>query len=216
MRINVDDLRFSIDDAQAFFDQTGTVSLDRTSVELLNEATEGWVAGLQLASLALREVGDAARVANKLAGTSSGIDRYLNDTVLAHLPPPMLKFLLYTSILERLTPALCDAIMGRGSGSGGKLDWLERHNVFIRPLDDTHDWYRYHALLSDALRRRLVRQMPQEVPLLHRRASQCLQACVSGPRQSDTLWPRANWNRQHSGPRAARWKCWNTVTHIRC
>ncbi|SDG57679.1 LuxR family transcriptional regulator, maltose regulon positive regulatory protein [Paraburkholderia phenazinium] len=172
MRLGVDDLRFSIDEAQAYFDQTGAVPLDRTSVALLNEATEGWVAGLQLACLALSQAGDTAKVATNLAGNSSVIDRYLNDTVLAHLPPPMLKFLMHTSILERLTPAVCDAIMGSGGGSGAKLDWLERHNVFIRPLDDRHEWYRYHALFSDALRRRLVRQMPRELPVLHHRASQ--------------------------------------------
>src|SRR6185437_13242372 len=183
VRINADDLRFSIAEAQAFFDRTGTVPLDRSSVELLNEATEGWVAGLQLASLALREAGDAAKVASDLAGAGCGIDSYLNDTVLAHLPPPMLKFLLYTSILERLAPGLCDAVMGEGSGSGAKLDWLDRHSVFIGPLNEARDWYRYHALLSDALRRRLVRQMPQQVPLLHRRASQWFAEA--------RLWPEA-------------------------
>ncbi|MFL9963109.1 LuxR C-terminal-related transcriptional regulator [Paraburkholderia sediminicola] len=203
MRINADDLRFSIDEAQAFFDQTGTVPLDRTSVELLNEATEGWVAGLQLASLALSQAGDVAKVASHLAGASSGIDRYLNDTVLAHLPPPMLKFLMYTSILERLSPAVCDAIMGGGggggSGSGEKLDWLERHNVFIRPLDETRDWYRYHALLSEALRRRLIRLMPQQVPLLHHRASQWF----AGSR----LWPEAVRHALAAGEfeQAAQW-----------
>ncbi|WP_175772761.1 LuxR C-terminal-related transcriptional regulator [Paraburkholderia phenazinium] len=198
-RIDADDLRFSIDEAQAFFDQKGRVLLDRTSVELLNGATEGWVAGLQLASLALTQVGDATRVASNLAGTSSGIDRYLNDTVLAQLPPPMLKFLLYTSILERLTPAVCDAIMGAGGASGAKLDWLERHNVFIRPLDEKQDWYRYHALLSDALRRRLVRQMPQQVPVLHRRASQWF----AGAR----LWPEAVRHALAAGDlqQAAQW-----------
>ncbi|MFM0593640.1 LuxR C-terminal-related transcriptional regulator [Paraburkholderia dilworthii] len=183
MRVNVDDLRFSIDEAQVFFDQTGTAPLDRTSVKLLNETTEGWVAGLQLASLALTQAGDAARVASNLAGSGSGIDRYLNDTVLKHLPSPMLRFLLYTSILERLTPGVCDAIMGGGAESGKKLDWLERHNVFIRPLDERQEWYRYHALLSDALRRRLLRQMPHEAPLLHRRACQWF--------ASAHLWPEA-------------------------
>ncbi|RKT27018.1 LuxR family maltose regulon positive regulatory protein [Paraburkholderia sp. RAU2J] len=199
MRINVDDLRFSIDDAQAFFNRTSAVPLDRASVELLNDATEGWVAGLQLASLALSQVGDAAKLADNLAGARSGIDRYLDDTVLAHLPPPILKFLLYTSILERLTPAVCDAIMGGGSGSGCKLDWLERHNVFIRPLDETQDWYRYHALLSDALRRRLVRQTPHEVPELHRRACQWF----AGAR----LWPEAVRHALAAGEleQAAQW-----------
>ncbi|MFC0574640.1 LuxR C-terminal-related transcriptional regulator [Paraburkholderia solisilvae] len=199
MRINVDDLRFSMDDAQAFFNQTGTVLLDRNSVELLNEATEGWVAGLQLATLALNQAGDAAKVASNLAGTSSGIDRYLDDTVLAHLPPPMLKFLLHTSILERLNQAVCDAVMGGAAESGEKLDWLERNNVFIRPLDDKQDWYRYHALLSDALRRRLIRQMPREVPLLHRRAYQWF--AQAG------LWPEAVRHALAAGEleQAAQW-----------
>ncbi|MGF6506509.1 LuxR C-terminal-related transcriptional regulator [Paraburkholderia sp. 32] len=170
-RVNVDDLRFSLDDAQAFFDHTGNALLNRNSVELLNSATEGWVAGLQLASLGLNRIDDVAALASHLAGSRFGIDRYLNDTVFAHLPPPMLTFLLYTSILERLTATLCDDVMGGEGESGEKLDWLERHNVFIRPLDETQNWYRYHALLSDALRRRLMRQTPRQVPLLHRRAS---------------------------------------------
>ncbi|PQV50648.1 LuxR C-terminal-related transcriptional regulator [Paraburkholderia sp. BL21I4N1] len=182
-RINIDDLRFSIDDAQTFFDQTGTRSLDRTSVRLLNEATEGWVAGLQLASLALGQAGDAAKVADHFVRTGAGIDRYLNDTVLAHLPPSVLKFLLNTSILERLSPAVCDAVMGGRRASASKLDWLERHNVFIRRLDERHEWYRYHALLSDALRRRLIRQMPHEVPLLHGRACRWFAQA--------NLWPEA-------------------------
>ncbi len=170
-RVNADDLRFSLDDAQAFFDRTGNTPLNRNSVELLNSATEGWVAGLQLASLGLNRVDHVAALASHLAGSRFGIDRYLSDTVFEHLPPNMLTFLLHTSILERLTATLCDEVMGSEGDSGEKLDWLERHNVFIRPLDETQDWYRYHALLSDALRRRLVRQTPQQVPLLHRRAS---------------------------------------------
>ena len=184
LRIGAEDLRFSIDEAQTFFDQTGAVPLERRHVERVNEMTEGWVAGLQLVSLALGQTRDATRIANKLAGPGSGIDRYLNDTVLAHLPPCMLEFLMNTSILERLSPGVCDAIMGgEGGESGEKLDWLERHNVFIRPLDERHDWYRYHALLSDALRRRLMRQMPQQVQMLHRRACQWF--------ATERLWPEA-------------------------
>ncbi|APA88760.1 LuxR C-terminal-related transcriptional regulator [Paraburkholderia sprentiae WSM5005] len=169
--VDVDDLRFSLDDAQAFFDHTGNTLLSRNSVELLNSATEGWVAGLQLAVLGLNRVDDVTALAGHLADSRFGIDRYLNDTVFANLPSHMLTFLLCTSILERLTATLCDEVMGGESDSGEKLDWLERHNVFIRPLDETQSWYRYHALLSDALRRRLVRQTPRQVPLLHRRAS---------------------------------------------
>jgi LuxR family transcriptional regulator, maltose regulon positive regulatory protein len=199
-RIHADDLRFSIDDAQAFFDTTVSLSLDRASVELLNSVTEGWVAGLQLASLSLNQTGDAATVASDLAGTRFGIDRYLHDTVLAHLPPPMLKFLLYTSILERLNQDVCEAIMGDDGGRGGaELDWLERHNIFIRPLDEKQDWYRYHALLSDALRRSLLRQIPREVPMLHRRA--CQWFAQAG------LWPEAVRHALAAGDleQAAQW-----------
>jgi LuxR family maltose regulon positive regulatory protein len=170
IRIDVNDLRFSSDDAHAFFEQTARLSLDHASVELLNETAEGWVTGLQLASLALRHAGDAAGVDGNLAAIRSGIYRYLDDAVLAHLPPGMLRFLLYTSILERLSPAVCDAVMGGGSGSAEKLAWLERHNAFIQAPDEKRDWYHYHSLLSSALERRLIRQMPAEVPLLHRRA----------------------------------------------
>ncbi|WP_233836070.1 LuxR C-terminal-related transcriptional regulator [Paraburkholderia sp. ZP32-5] len=189
-RIGADDLRFSLDDAQSFFDCTGTVPLDRNSVALLNDAAEGWVAGLQLASLTLVQADDAEKLAKHLASPRSGIDLYLNDTVLAHLPPPILTFLLNTSILERLNPGVCDAIMageesdGEESGnSGEKLHWLEMHNVFIQPLDESQGWYRYHALLSEGLRRRLLRQMPLQVPVLHRRACQWFAA--------EGLWPEA-------------------------
>jgi LuxR family transcriptional regulator, maltose regulon positive regulatory protein len=170
-RLNADDLRFSLDDAQAFFERSGNTPLNRNSVELLNTATEGWVAGLQLASLGLNRVDDVAALASHLAGSRFGIDRYLGDTVFAHLPPHILTFLLHTSILERFTASLCDEVTGGEGDSGENMDWLERHNVFIRPLDEAQSWYRYHALLSDALRRRLVRRTPQQVPLLHRRAS---------------------------------------------
>ncbi|WP_322029114.1 LuxR C-terminal-related transcriptional regulator [Paraburkholderia sp. J76] len=181
-RLGADDLRFSVNEAKAFLERTATLPLDRPHVELLNEATEGWVAGLQLASIALDRVGDAAKVVNNLRGAGYGIDRYLDDTVLSHLPKPILEFLLSTSILERLGPAVCDAITGHDSG-GVTLHWLDQHNIFIRPLDEETSWYRYHALLSDALQRRLKRQTPQEVPRLHRRASQWFAEAH--------LWPEA-------------------------
>ncbi len=183
LRIDAADLRFSNDDAHAFFRQMPGVRLDRSSVALLNEATEGWVAGLQLASLALHEAGDAAQVARGLSGARSGIETYLDDTVLANLPAPILKFLLCTSILDRLSADACDAVMGEGARSWEKLDWLERYNVFIQPLDAERQWFRYHALLSDALQRRLARQYKGELKTLHRRASQWF--------AGQSLWPEA-------------------------
>lgn len=183
LRIDESDLRFSADDAQAFFARAGTATLDRPAVELLHDATEGWIAGLQLASLSLQDATDAARVARDLAGNRFGIEAYLDDAVLARLPPAVYQFLLRTSILDRLSPGLCDAIMGAGSRSWEKLDWLERHNLFIRALDDERQWFRYHALMSDALRRRAARQLADEMPKLHRRASQWLAA--------ERHWPEA-------------------------
>lgn len=172
LRIDESDLRFSADDAQAFFARTGTAPLDRGAVEMLNDATEGWITGLQLASLSLKEETDAAKVARDLAGNRFGIDTYLDDAVLSHLPRPVYQFLLRTSIVDHLSPDLCDAIMGAGARSWEKLDWLERHNLFIRALDDERQWFRYHALLSDALRRRAARQLADELPRLHQRAGQ--------------------------------------------
>jgi LuxR family transcriptional regulator, maltose regulon positive regulatory protein len=182
-RIEADDLRFSIDDAQEFFSQAGRIALDRSTVELLNNATEGWAAGLQLASLALRATRDVSKVAHTLSGARLGTDSYLDDTVLAQLPSLMLKFLLRTSILDRLSAGVCDAVMGKGAQSGEKLEWLERHNVFIRPLDEERQWFRCHALMSDALRRRAARQLSEDIPHLHRRASQWF--------ADARLWPEA-------------------------
>lgn len=183
LRIGESDLRFSADDAQAFFAQTGSVTLDRRSVELLHDATEGWIAGLQLASLSLRSTGDVGRIAQDLMSSRLGVDAYLHEMVLERLPAAMLQFLLRTSILERMSPRLCDALMGAGARSWEKLDWLERNNLFTRSLDPERKWFRYHALLSEALRRRASLQFPDDLPKLHRRASRWF--------ASEQLWPEA-------------------------
>ncbi|MDM0116274.1 LuxR C-terminal-related transcriptional regulator [Variovorax sp. J22R133] len=183
LRLDATDLRFSVDDAHAFFSVATSASLDRRSVELLTNATEGWAVGLRLASIALGRSNDAAQVARDLTGVRGEIDAYLNDTVLAQLPPPMQQFLLRTSILDRLSGGVCDAIMGTGARSWEKLDWLEQHNLFIRALDEKRHWFRYHALMADALRHRLERQLPDEQPGLHRRASRWF--------ASENLWPEA-------------------------
>ncbi|WP_338152562.1 LuxR C-terminal-related transcriptional regulator [Paraburkholderia monticola] len=175
-RLGVEDLRFSVEDAHTFFSKSGRIALDRSSVELLNSATEGWVAGLQVASLTLRAPSDAAKVAKSLTGARLGTDAYLDEAVLSYLPPPILDFLLRTSILDRLGAGVCDAVMGKGARSWQRLEWLEQHNVFIRPLDEERQWFRCHALMVDALRRRASRQLADELPLLHRRASQWLAA----------------------------------------
>ncbi len=183
LQLDVDDLRFSPDDARIYFSRSGGPVLDAPSVALLNEATEGWVTGLQLASIAVRDSEDAVKVAQEIANNRFGIDAYFESTVLAQLTPTMMQFALRTSILDRLGPEVCDAIMGAGARSWDKLDWLEQRNMFLRAIDEDRRWYRYHALMSSALRRRAERQLASELPSLHRRASQWF--------ASQQLWPEA-------------------------
>ena len=176
-------LRFTADDAQNFFAQADGVKLDRSSVEMLNGAAEGWATGLQLAALALRERADAAKLARDLASNRFGIDSYLDGTVLSQLPREVFQFALRVSILDRMNAGACDAIMGAGARSWEKLDWLERHNVFTRALDADRQWFRFHALMADALRRRAQHQLNEALPALHRRASRWF--------ASQDLWPEA-------------------------
>lgn len=189
LRIGIDELRFTVDDARIFLCKAQGGTIDASSVQLLHDATEGWVVGLQLASLALGQSVDAAQVARDIANNRCGIDAYLESTVLAPMPPAMKAFALRTSILERLGPEVCDAIMGDSNtsddngSSWDKLEWLEQHNLFLRALDDERRWYRYHALMAAALRRRAERSLAAELPELHRRAGAWF--------AQQQLWPEA-------------------------
>jgi LuxR family transcriptional regulator, maltose regulon positive regulatory protein len=176
-------LRFTADDAQMFFAQAGGVRLDRPGIEMLNDAAEGWVTGLQFAALALQEGVDTTQLARDLAGNRFGIDGYLDGAVFSQLPRDILQFALRVSILDRMSVGACDAVMGAGAHSWEKLDWLERHNIFIRALDIDRCWFRFHALMTDALRRRAQQRLNEELPVLHRRASRWF--------ASQDLWPEA-------------------------
>ncbi|GAB3362116.1 MULTISPECIES: LuxR C-terminal-related transcriptional regulator [Giesbergeria] len=183
LNIGVDELRFTVEDARRFLCQTRGVALDPSSVQMLHDATEGWVVGLQLASLALEQSVDAAQVAHDITSNRYGIDAYLESTVLAQMPPAMKQFALRTSILERLGPEVCDAVMAEHGSSWEKLEWLEQHNLFLRALDEERRWYRYHALMAAALRRRAERSLATELPQLHRRAGAWF--------AEQQLWPEA-------------------------
>lgn len=199
LAVNADDLRFSADDAQAFFGGSEGVSLDRASVELLNRATEGWVSGLQLAALALRDREDTQTLARELASDHFGIDAYLDAAVLRNLPDAMLQFLLRVSILDRLNPDACDALVGARHRSWDKLRWLEDHHVFLQALDPGRTWFRFHALMTESLRRRAAQRIGPELPGLHRRASQWF--------ASQGMWPDAIHHALQAGDeaRAADW-----------
>ena len=138
-------------------------------VAALEERTEGWVAALQLAALSLRGRDDAAGFIAGFAGDDRFVVDYLVEEVLDRQPEPVRRFLLATSILDRLTGALCDAVIGE-SGGGPMLEQLDRANLFLVPLDDQRRWYRYHHLFGDLLRSRLADER-EDVAELHSRAS---------------------------------------------
>jgi len=145
----------------------------------LTERTEGWIAGLQLAGLSLQQCEDAGQFIANFRGDDRYVLDYLMDEVFHHQPPEIQDFLLQTSILDRMNAPLCDFLVDRSERSdlelsqdaGDTLEYLEHSNLFVIPLDNRREWYRYHHLFADLLRFRLGREYPERLPELHRRAS---------------------------------------------
>ena len=167
------DLRFNGDEAREFLNQAMGLDLDTADVAALEQRTEGWIAGLQLAALSLRAMPTRPEVEDFIeafTGSNRFVIDYLADEVLARQPPDVRDFLLRTAVLDRLTGPLCDTVLGR-SGSAAVLEALERDNLFVVPLDTERSWYRYHHLFGDVLHARLLAESPDLVPQLHRRAS---------------------------------------------
>jgi LuxR family maltose regulon positive regulatory protein len=148
------DLRFTPDEAAAFLNQAMGLSLSPEDVAALEARTEGWIAGLQLAALSMQGRDDIPGFIAAFTGSQHYILDYLVEEVLQRQPESIQAFLLQTSILERMTGPLCDALTDTGDGQT-MLDRLEHANLFIAPLDDERHWYRYHRLFADFLRARL-------------------------------------------------------------
>ena len=167
------DLRFTQEEATNFLTQRMGLSLSEGDVATLQQRTEGWIAGLQLAALSLRRHEDLSAFVNDFAGSHRFLLDYVQQEILAQLPSPLQQFLLQTSILERMNAALCQAVTALPSiqESQDMLEALERANLFVIPLDDERQWYRFHDLFREALRARLQASQPQLVPLLHLRAA---------------------------------------------
>jgi LuxR family maltose regulon positive regulatory protein len=163
------DLRFTTAEVAAFLGDLWGLTLPEDAVAALAERTEGWVAGLQLAALSLRHQADPSAFVASFAGSHRFILDYLSEEVLARQSDEMRDFLLTTSVLERLSGPLCDAVTGRSDGQQ-MLECAERANLFVVPLDEQRHWYRYHHLFADLLRARLVQMSPECVAGLHRRA----------------------------------------------
>ncbi|HLL65920.1 MAG TPA: LuxR C-terminal-related transcriptional regulator [Micromonosporaceae bacterium] len=166
------DLRFTAAEAQEFLNRVMGLDLTSADVQALEERTEGWIAGLQLAALSLRGIAERGGIEGFIEGFTGSnrfVIDYLADEVLARQPAPVRDFLLRTAVLDRLTGPLCDAVTGRADGTRTLAD-LDRGNLFLVPLDDHRRWYRYHHLFADVLRARLLAEQPDLVPGLHRRA----------------------------------------------
>lgn len=179
------DLRFTEVEIVAFFQEAMDLQLSPGDIASLQARTEGWVAGLQVAALSMRDRNDISRFIQAFSGSNRYILEYLAEEVLARQPQRIQRFLLQTAILDRLTGSLCDAVMEEIRGSGGEqepgagsqavLERLEAANLFIAPLDDDRRWYRYHPLFAGFLRGHLRATQPDLVPLLHRRAADWLE-----------------------------------------
>jgi LuxR family maltose regulon positive regulatory protein len=168
--IRAHDLLFSAEEAAEFLARALERELSPVEVSALTDRTEGWIAGLQLAALSLRGRPDTAAFIAEFSGSHTYIVDYLTDEVLEQQPDDRRDFLLRTSILDRLSAPLCDALTGR-SDSWQQLEWMRGANLFLVPLDYERRWYRYHHLFAQLLRQRLELTRPQEIPGLHRRAS---------------------------------------------
>jgi LuxR family transcriptional regulator, maltose regulon positive regulatory protein len=168
--IRAGDLRFTEIEATAFLNERMGLALSPADITALENRTEGWIVGLQLAGLSMRSHDNPSKFIATLSGSHRYILNYLTEEVLHQQSTHLQSFMLQTSILDRLNGSLCDAITGRGDSST-LLEQLYHANLFLIPLDDEQDWYRYHHLFTDLLRSR-QNQLPKESILeLHNRAS---------------------------------------------
>ena len=165
------ELRFTPHEAATFLNQVMRLDLSAVDVTVLEKRTEGWIAGLQLAALSLQGRENVSGFVAAFSGDDRYIVDYLVEEVLQRQPEPVRSFLLQTAILDRLSGSLCDAVTDQ---KGGKemLEVLERGNLFVIPLDNKRQWYRYHHLFADVLLAHSIEEQPDRLPTLHQRASQ--------------------------------------------
>jgi LuxR family maltose regulon positive regulatory protein len=168
------DLRFTPSEAAEFLIRVMGLNLSAEDITVLENRTEGWIVGLQLAAISMHGHSDTTSFINSFSGSHHFVLDYLIEEVLQQQSESVLTFLLCTSILDRLCGSLCDDVLGSPSASGQEtLENLERANLFIIPLDNERRWYRYHHLFADLLHQRLGQRLtPVEIAEYHMRASQ--------------------------------------------
>ncbi len=170
VEVRTEDLRFTPTEVASFLNGVMRLDLAADDIAALDERTEGWIVGLQMAALSIQGRQDVPAFIQAFRGSHRFILDYLVEEVLDRQTPDIQSFLHQTAVLDLLTAPLCDAVTGR-QDSQAVLTQLERTNLFLVPLDDERRWYRYHHLFADLLRSRLERSQPDQVTALHRRAS---------------------------------------------
>jgi len=164
------DLRFTVEESGTFLNTINNLKLPKEDIVSLENRTEGWIAGLQLAALSLRQQADKHAFVSAFAGDDRYVADYLLEEVLQRQTAEVQAFLLRTSILDRLCGPLCEAVTGEVN-SQAILAYLERANLFVTTLDNQRHWYRYHHLFADLLRRRLrLGMVSSDLMELYRRA----------------------------------------------
>lgn len=171
MEVTAADLRFTAVEVDAFLSGVMAIDLPAADRAALDSRTEGWIAGLQLAALSLKSQPDPSAFIAAFAGIDRHIEDFLFEEVLQHQPEDVREFLLVTSVVDALCGDLCDALT-ESAGGQAMLDRLDAAQLFISPLDHQRQWYRYHPLFGDLLRREMARLHPDRLPTLHARASQ--------------------------------------------
>lgn len=168
--IRIGEMRFTPDEATSFLNQVMALALSPGDVAKLERRTEGWIAGLKLAALSLKGREDVPAFVAAFSGNDRYVADYLVDEVLHAEPERTRRFLLGTAMFDRLSGPLCDAVTGE-TGSQAVLESLEKRNLFVVPLDDKREWYRYHHLFAEVLHAHALRDNPEGVRQAHARAS---------------------------------------------
>lgn len=218
--IRVSDLRFTHEESTAFFQQMTGLHLSVDDIAALDKRTEGWIAGLQMAALSMQGRSDSGDFIQAFTGSHRFVLDYLVEEVLQRQSDTIREFLLRTSILDRLSGSLCEAVTG-DANSKRMLDHIERGNLFVISLDDQRQWYRYHHLFADALKAHLIDEHRDEVPGLHRRASRWYEtqnlmaeairhALASGDMERSADLIESVWQEMDAAYQSPAWMRWAT------
>jgi len=170
LELHTDDLRFEYEETKTFLNERMKLDLDTNEIVSLQSQLEGWIAGLQLAALSMRQEPHGASK-QIVSGKHHFIADFLKEEVFAHVPPPKQQFLLQTSILDHLCASLCDAVTN-GENGQTMLETLEQEGLFLTSLDKKREWFQYHPIFADFLHEQLIERYPIQTHDLHHHAAQ--------------------------------------------